>query len=80
MRRSSQRIGLGEVVARAIVTPEGLDLESIGRRDYLVALPQDSIWGDHLIPLTVLVGPEAVAGRGLVAFGATHGDGSGPRI
>ena len=39
-----------------------------------MALPQDSIWGDHLIPLTVLVGPEATPGHGLLAIGGTHGN------
>jgi predicted deacylase len=58
------------VIARAA----DVDLESPGRRDYLVALPHDSIWGDHLVPLTALVGPNARPGRGVVAFGATHGD------
>jgi N-alpha-acetyl-L-2,4-diaminobutyrate deacetylase len=57
-----------------VVRAADVDLESPGRRDYLVALPHDSIWGDHLVPLTVFVGPGAEAGRGLVAFGATHGD------
>ena len=57
-----------------IARPADVDFESPGRRDYLVALPHDSIWGDHLVPLTVLVGPRAQPGRGLVAFGATHGD------
>jgi predicted deacylase len=57
-----------------VVRAADVDLESRGRRDYLVALPHDSIWGDHLVPLTVLVGPNAEPGRGLVAFGATHGD------
>lgn len=59
---------------REIVQPAALDLESPGRRDYWVALEHDSIWGDHLIPLTVLVGPGARPGRGLVAFGANHGN------
>lgn len=59
---------------RRIVTPGALDLDTVGRRDYWVALPHDSIWGDHLIPLTVFVGPEAKPERGLVAFGATHGN------
>jgi predicted deacylase len=57
-----------------VVRAGEVDLESPGRRDYLVALPHDSIWGDHLIPLTVLVGPNAQPARGVVAFGATHGD------
>ena len=61
-------------VERRIVTPSELDLETRGRRDYWVALGQDSIWGDHLIPLTVFVGPRAEAGRGLVAFGSNHGN------
>jgi N2-acetyl-L-2,4-diaminobutanoate deacetylase len=59
---------------RSIVTASELDCETPGRRDYWVALPHDSIWGDHLIPLTVFVGDEAKAGHGLVAFGATHGN------
>jgi predicted deacylase len=59
---------------RIIVRPSGLDLDSPGRRDYLVALEHDSIWGDHLIPLTVWVGPATTPGHGLVAFGANHGN------
>jgi predicted deacylase len=59
---------------RVIVRPERLDLDSPGRRDYWVALEHDSIWGDHLLPLTVLVGPETRPGRGLVAFGSNHGN------
>lgn len=59
---------------RQIVKPDQLDLESPGRRDYFVALEHDSIWGDHLIPLTVMVGPEAKAGEGLVVFGSNHGN------
>ena len=47
---------------RVIVRPDGLDLDSHGRRDYWVALEHDSIWGDHLMPLTVYVGPEAKDG------------------
>ncbi|MCC9608076.1 succinylglutamate desuccinylase/aspartoacylase family protein [Blastopirellula sp. JC732] len=61
-------------VQRRIVRPAELDLDSPGRRDYWVALEHDSIWGDHLLPLTVWVGQEAVADRGLVAFGANHGN------
>lgn len=61
-------------VVREIVTPGDLDLESRGRRDYWVALEHDSIWGEWHIPLTVFVGPEAQPGKGLVAFGATHGN------
>jgi predicted deacylase len=59
---------------RTIVRPQRLDLDSPGRRDYLVALEHDSIWGDHLIPLTVIAGDDAREGRGLVAFGANHGN------
>ena len=58
-------------MSRLIVRPHQLDLDSLGRRDYWVALEHDSIWGDHLIPLTVMVGPQAQAGRGLVAFGSS---------
>ncbi len=59
---------------RRTVRPEGLDLDSPGRRDYWLALEHDSIWGDHLMPLTVFVGPEAKDGEGLVAFGSNHGN------
>lgn len=61
-------------MTRLIVRPNQLDLESPGRRDYFVSLEHDSIWGAHLVPLTVIVGPEAKAGEGLVAFGSTHGN------
>ena len=61
-------------IFRTIVQPDRLDLESPGRRDYWVALEHDSIWGDHLIPLTVFVGPQAKPGEGIVAFGANHGN------
>jgi predicted deacylase len=60
--------------SRRIVRPHELDLEAPGRRDYYVALEHDSLWGDHLIPLTVWVGPQAQAGQGLVAFGSNHGN------
>ncbi len=59
---------------RLIARPDQLDLDAPGRRDYWVALEHDSIWGDHLLPLSVLVGPEARAERGLVAFGSNHGN------
>jgi len=61
-------------MSRVIVRADKLDLDSPGRRDYWVALEHDSIWGDHLMPLTVFVGPKAAAGRGLVAFGSNHGN------
>jgi N-alpha-acetyl-L-2,4-diaminobutyrate deacetylase len=61
-------------MTRQIASPNQLDLESPGRRDYWVALGHTSVWGSHLIPLTVMVGPQAKAGEGLVAFGANHGN------
>ncbi|HCL31182.1 MAG TPA: succinylglutamate desuccinylase [Candidatus Latescibacteria bacterium] len=61
-------------MTREIVRPDGLDLDSIGRRDYWVALEHDSTWGDHLLPLTVIVGDRVETGCGLVAFGANHGN------
>ena len=61
-------------MTRRIVSPEQLDMQSPGRRDYWVALGHTSIWGSHLIPLTVIVGPQAKAGEGLVAFGGNHGN------
>lgn len=59
---------------RRIVPPRALDLVSPGRRDYWVSLEHDSIWGSHLVPLTVMVGAEAKDGEGLVVFGANHGN------
>ena len=59
---------------RQIVNASQLDLESPGRRDYWVALGHTSIWGSHLLPLTVIVGPQAKPGEGLSAFGACHGN------
>ncbi|MCC7261983.1 MAG: succinylglutamate desuccinylase/aspartoacylase family protein [Candidatus Latescibacteria bacterium] len=61
-------------MARTIATPTELDLVGPGRRDYLVSLEHDSIWGEFLIPLTVIVGPQATPGKGLVAFGSNHGN------
>jgi N-alpha-acetyl-L-2,4-diaminobutyrate deacetylase len=61
-------------MTRVIVRPDKLDLDSPGRRDYWLALEHDSIWGDHLVPLTVFVGPNAKDGEGLVAFGSNHGN------
>ncbi len=61
-------------MTRIVARPNQLDLDSIGRRDYWLALEHDSIWGDHLIPLTVWVGPQAKPGEGLVAFGSNHGN------
>ncbi len=59
---------------RLICQAHELDLQSPGRRDYWVALEHDSIWGDHLVALTVMVGPQARAGEGLVVFGSNHGN------
>ncbi len=61
-------------MARIISRPQGLDFDTPGRRDYYAALEHDSLWGDHLIPLTVIVGPKAQPGQGLVVFGANHGN------
>ena len=59
---------------RTVVQPPQLDFESPGRRDYWVSLAHDSIWGEWHIPLTVIVGPNAKLGEGLVAFGSNHGN------
>ena len=59
---------------RKIVAPEEIDFESRGRRDYFVRLEHPSVWGSYLIPVTVLAGPAAKPGRGIVGFGSTHGD------
>jgi predicted deacylase len=59
---------------RTVVSAAEIDLERPGRRDYWVALEHDTMWGAHLIPLTVWVGPRAQTGQGLVAFGSTHGN------
>lgn len=61
-------------MAREVIRPDELDLERPGRRDYWVALEHDTMWGARFIPVTVLVGPRAEPGRGLVAFGGTHGN------
>ena len=60
--------------SRIVVPPSEIDFESRGRRDYWVALEHDSIWGEWHLPLTVIVGPSAESGKGLVAFGSTHGN------
>jgi N2-acetyl-L-2,4-diaminobutanoate deacetylase len=61
-------------MSRIVVFPTELDLTSRGRRDYWVALEHDHIWGQWHVPLTVFVGPRAETGRGLVVFGANHGN------
>ncbi len=62
------------MLERTAAPPPELDFQSPGRRDYWVTLEHDSIWGEWHLPLTVFVGPEAEGGRGLVAFGSTHGN------
>ncbi len=59
---------------RTIVQPEGLDFETPGRRDYFVCFTHPTLWGSHLVPVTVLVGKEAKPGRGVLAIGSTHGN------
>ena len=59
---------------RAIVSPEQLDFAAPGRRDYHVKIEHTTIWAHHLVPVTVIVGPQAKQGKGLVAIGSTHGD------
>ena len=61
-------------MSRTIVSAEQLDFEKPGRRDYHVKLEHTTIWAHHLIPVTVIVGPQAKPGKGLVAIGSTHGD------
>jgi predicted deacylase len=61
-------------MARIVVSPEGLDFETRGRRDYYVGLEHPTLWGVYRIPVTVFVGPNAAPGRGVVAIGSTHGD------
>jgi N2-acetyl-L-2,4-diaminobutanoate deacetylase len=61
-------------MSRILAHPEELDLDSPGRRDYWVMLEHDSVWGHHLVPLTVFVGRAVQEGRGLVAFGGNHGN------
>jgi predicted deacylase len=61
-------------MGRIVVAPEELDFESRGRRDYYVGLEHPTLWGVYRIPVTVIVGPEAAPGRGVVAIGSTHGD------
>ena len=59
---------------RLIATAAAADFTSPGRRDYWIRLRHTSVAAAHLIPVTVLVGPEARPGEGLVAFGACHGN------
>ncbi|MBT3344933.1 MAG: succinylglutamate desuccinylase [Gemmatimonadetes bacterium] len=61
-------------MTRIIARPADLDLDSPGRRDYWVALEHDTMWGEHHIPLTVMVGPGATPDQGLLAIGSNHGN------
>jgi N-alpha-acetyl-L-2,4-diaminobutyrate deacetylase len=61
-------------MTRAIVSPAELDFDRPGRRDYFVKVEHTTLWAQHLIPVTVIVGPKAEKGRGLLAIGSTHGD------
>jgi N-alpha-acetyl-L-2,4-diaminobutyrate deacetylase len=51
-----------------------LDLQTPGRRDYFVTLEHSSLWAQHLVPVTVIVGDKAQPGRGLLVTGSVHGD------
>jgi predicted deacylase len=62
------------MIKRQQVKPSEIDFRSIGRRDYNVCIEHSTIWGHHLIPLTVIVGGQAVNGEGLVVIGSTHGN------
>jgi predicted deacylase len=61
-------------MARMLAKPAAVDFVTPGRRDYHVTIEHPTIWGHFLIPLTVMVGPNAEAGRGVFASGATHGN------
>jgi predicted deacylase len=37
-------------------------------------LAHDSVWGVHLIPLTVFAGAEVQTGQGIVPLGSNHGN------
>jgi len=59
---------------RLSVSTTNVDFNTPGRRDYFVRFEHPTLWGEYLVPVTVLVGPEAQPGRGVVAIGATHGN------
>lgn len=61
-------------MSRVIVGPDGLDFDSPGRRDYFLKLEHTTLWAQHLIPLSVIVGPKAEKGRGVLVTGSTHGN------
>ena len=59
---------------RKQVSPNQIDFKSTGRRDYYVCIEHSTLWGQHLIPVTVIVGENANDGEGLVTIGSTHGN------
>jgi predicted deacylase len=59
---------------RIMCSPDKLDFNTPGRRDYWVTLEHGTMWGNYWIPLTVMVGPQAKPGEGVVAIGSTHGN------
>lgn len=61
-------------MSRAIVGFDALDFASPGRRDYFVKLEHTTLWAQHLIPVTVIVGPKVEKGRGILVTGSTHGN------
>lgn len=61
-------------MVREMVYPDAVDFDTPGRRDYFVRFEHPTAWADYFVPVTVLVGPEAREGSGLVAIGSTHGN------
>src|SRR5437868_5818374 len=61
-------------MTRILTNPDGLDLNTPGRRDYFVGFEHPTVWGQYQVPVTVWVGKDAAPGRGLIATGSTHGD------
>ena len=61
-------------MSRITCSPDKIDFETPGRRDYWVTLEHGTMWGNYWIPLTVFVGPQAQPGQGVVAIGSTHGN------
>jgi len=61
-------------MTRKTIAPKDIDFDSLGRRDYFVKVEHPTTWGHYLVPITVIVGPQAEAGKGMVAFGSTHGN------
>ncbi len=59
---------------RIVTTPQNIDFTTPGRRDYFVRFEHPTMWAYHLVPVTVLVGRHAAAGRGVVAIGSNHGN------